>query len=364
MKTTRLLASASLLSLFVAVGCASTSRESITPLAIDAIVQRNLGNDFHGIVLVKNGRKQRPVVRTYGTANFETNAKTTPRTRYQIGSISKWVTSVAVLQLVERGRLSLDLPIGAYLPELRPETGSRVTLRHLLSNRSGIPNGVMQEFRKDKSIADLQLSAIDAAIRFGNGEPTVAPGTSFEYSPTNWVIVAAIVERVTGRPFTRAIEERVFAPAALRDTGFADASFVAHGDAAAAYTAALPRTRKMSPVPSFAAASGSMFSTAADLTRLAEAVYGGSLLSREMLDELSLVQVAEERYALGGRVHRQTLGGRERAIAWESGVNGGFKTLLVHVVGEGTTVVILNNTDVPQSAQATAAEEILRTLAR
>jgi CubicO group peptidase (beta-lactamase class C family) len=115
--------------------------------------------------------------------------------------------------------------------------------------------------------------------------------------------------------------------------------------------------RKMSAVPPMVAASGTIYSTAADLVAIADAVYAGDLLSPKARAELLKVQHAPEDYALGGRV-RKISGGRH-TVVWNSGVMGGFKTLLVYAPDNGAAVVLLNNTDMEQSDQAGIATSLM-----
>ena len=152
--------------------------------ALDAAVRARLGADFNGVVLLRGDRTAPPLVRAYGMARFDEQPNGTG-TRYQIGSASKWIAAVTALRLVDQGKLSLDAPVGAYLAGMPAETAARVTLRHLLSNTSGIPNGVMDAFRKDKSVAALPLAPAEASVRFGSGPLAFAPGSKFDYSVNN-----------------------------------------------------------------------------------------------------------------------------------------------------------------------------------
>lgn len=331
------------------------------PLPRAALLQP--GDGFNGVLLVRRHGTAAPTVSAHGLADVS-GRRNEPGTRFQIGSISKWVTSVALLRLVEQGQLALDTPLERWLPALPPATARAVTLRHLMSNTSGIPNGVMQAYKEDKSIADLPLTPLQASLRFAAAPLAFPPGSRFDYSLTNWVVLAAIVEAVTGRQFRSVVTQLVLDPAGTRATGFADAAFGADGDAVAYAMpeAGQPPRRKMSPTPVYAAASGSLASTASDLATLARTVYEGGLLTPASLAELGKVQAPEEDYALGGRVKRLALGGRERTVVWLTGAVGAYKTLLAYVPGDGATVALLENMDPAQSAQAATALRLLGAL--
>jgi CubicO group peptidase (beta-lactamase class C family) len=317
------------------------------------------GQDFSGVVLARNGTHAPARTSVHGFADAGRRHPVTADTRFQIGSVSKWVTTLAVLRLVDRGQLSLDQPIRTYLPALHTDAADKVTLRYLLSNTSGIPDGAMHAFRQNPATARLAMSKAQAALRFGNGPLQFTPGQRFDYSVTNWIIVAAIMEKVAGKPFARIIDDELARPLHLEGTGVPAGSFLHAQKAAVAYADAAATAVKMGPVPDFAAASGTIYSTAGDLARLAAATYEGKLLSPDSRAALLTVESTEDNYALGGRVRRLKLGGKPRDVAWESGTIGGFKTLLVHVPGDGKTIVILNNTNISQGSQADMAEAML-----
>lgn len=342
--------------------CTTPGAPRVTAAALDAQVKGVLGPDFHGVVLVRDGASGNTLVRAYGMARFAPDVTAGPDTRYQIGSISKWITSVAVLRLVDQGKLGLDVPVGRYLPELPAASGNGVTLRHLLTNTSGIPNGVMQEAKKNPAIADLALSHSEAVVRFGSGALAFAPGSTWDYSPTNWTVVAAIVERVTGITYAQAVEQLVLTPAAARSSAVPLIPIQHLPGVALAYRNKLPRELATSPHVTFVAASGTLYSTAEDLDRLARAVYETALLSAAARAELSRIVVPAQNYALGGRVKTMKLGGSARTVAWETGASGGAKSLLAYVPGEHKTVVILNNTDLPQADLGRAGEALMHWL--
>lgn len=311
-----------------------------------------------GVLLLRPARGAMQIVTAQGQARIEQPLANDAQTRFLVGSISKWITTVAVLRLVDQGRIDLDKPITAYLPELPHESG-KVTVRHLLSNTSGIPNGLAQALKQDRAATESStLTPTQGALRYGAGAPNFEPGTRFDYSFTNWVLVGAIVEKLTGLDFQQAIKKLVLQPAGVRDTGFADATWMSQPHAALAYDKEKSK-RKMSAMPPMVAASGTVYSTAADLVAIADAVYAGDLLSGKSRTELLTVQHAEENYALGGRVRDVGSGAARRTVIWNGGVIGGYKTLLVYAPVDGAAIVLLNNTDIDQSDQNKLAEALL-----
>jgi len=317
-----------------------------------SVIDRHVPGDYNGVVAVRTGVTAPLLTRATGLAVRDPATPHTAATRFMIGSASKWISAVTVLRLVDLGKLDLDAPIARHLPEL-PAANGAVTLRQLLSNRSGIPNGVAAALRTDPALARRDIGPVAGALRFGAAPLDAVPGEKWDYSYTNWVLVAAVVERANRKTFMATVRELVLAPAQVQDTGFADPTGEFPGQMAVAYAAS--GARKVSPAPPMVAASGTLYSTARDLIALADTIYFSTLLSDRARKELSTIQVATEDYALGGRVRIVATGKGKRALAWESGSSGGYKTLLAYDPLDGRAVVLLNNTDMQQSEQAAMA---------
>lgn len=161
--------------------------------------QQNFGSipapkDFNGAILIARDRNSESFSESYGFANKEIGSKFDSSAKSQIGSTSKFLTSLVVIRLVERDQLSLDKPIHTWLPFLDTSENGRVTLRQLMSNTSGIPNGVMSSYKKDPVFTSKEISALEASKLWGTGKLLFKPGTDFDYSLTNWVIVRAVIE--------------------------------------------------------------------------------------------------------------------------------------------------------------------------
>jgi CubicO group peptidase (beta-lactamase class C family) len=328
-------------------GCASLANLTTGP-----VIDSHLPKDYSGVAAVRKSAHAPLVTRASGLALREQAQANTENTRFMIGSISKWISTIAVLRLADMGKLDLDAPIARHLPEL-PAANGAVTLRQLMTNRSGIPNGVSNALRKDPSVGKLEIGPVEAALRFGADALNATPGEKWDYSPTNWVLVAAVVERANKKPFADTVEELVLAPAGVRDTSFAATGYEDEVGMAVAYDKS--GARKTPAAPPMVAASGTLYSTASDLVAIADAVYSTKLLSDKARKELSTIHVPSEEYALGGKVRTIATKAGPRTLAWESGASGGYKTLLAYDPKDGRAVVLLNNTDMQQSEQAKIA---------
>jgi D-alanyl-D-alanine carboxypeptidase len=182
-----------------------------------AVVQRYVESDgFSGAVLVALDGK--PIFRRgFGYADREQRIPNAPDTKFRIGSITKSFTSVAILQLIERGKLGLDDPVSRHYAKA-PPAWAKVTIRHLLSQQTGIPSlsdtpGFWESWIKTHRTPEDGIDLIrDAPLRF-------EPGARFEYSNTNHHILGLVIEAVTGQSYEAYMEASVFAPLDMRDTG-------------------------------------------------------------------------------------------------------------------------------------------------
>lgn len=321
--------------------------------AVEAFVAEQ---KFHGVVMI--GRKGKAsYVRAFGMADIEAQRPTTRETVYCVASISKWLTTIAVLRLVEQGKLSLDAPISTWLPDQRPDTGKTVTLTHLLSNTSGIPNGFMPALKADPELLKKNLSTAASVKAFAQGDPLFLPGTKFDYHPVNWFVVSAIVEAATGKPFLKVVDELTLTPLKMAHTR-AGVGVDADPVVAVSYYAGPPLARRENPRMDVMAASGGYFSTVDDLLVAAHVVFDTPFLSDASRKALTTILVPEQDYALGGRVRTLTIDGQSKPAAWETGRTAGYRSVLGHRLDTGDTVVILNNTDLSQKALDLFADKL------
>ena len=150
------------------------------------------------------------LARGYGFANLEHRVPATDSTIYQSGSVGKQFTSAAIVTLAREGRLGLDDPIRKYLPEA-PSSWSGITVRHLLTHTSGIPDytAKLVDFRRDYTEEALARLYARLPLDF-------KPGATWSYSNTGYALLGFIVRRVTGRFYGDYLKERVFEPLGMR----------------------------------------------------------------------------------------------------------------------------------------------------
>lgn len=331
---------------------AAESSSGAKRTAIDAI---QLPPGFNGTFAYAKGGKIKHD-RYVGMADVETGKPISPDTQFKWGSASKWLASVTALRLVDQRRLSLDAPITAYLPDFRHDTGKQVLLKHVLSNTSGIPDLLTRQLGKEPELRTSTATAAAMVSRFGGGDLSFVPGEGWDYAALNWVIVAAILERLTGETFPQIVAKQTLRPLGLSATGFAQSDQRPMPKLASAYGNALPPVRKMAPIPPFVAASGNAAGTAHDAVRAAHGIFHGPLLSAASRRELTTIRWAGQEYALGGRIH--PIDGT--LWAWETGKVEGYRTHIAHRLDRSETIVIFNTTDMVQSQISSWVEAIAR----
>src|SRR4051794_23248857 len=159
--------------------------------------------------ILRDGQRE---LHGYGLASIETEQPVRPETLFQIGSISKVYTATLIMQLGEEGKVALDEPVSAYLPDLKlaeAQARETITLRHLLSHTSGLFGDYFDDF----GLGDDALTR--AIATFDTLRQQFAPGALWTYCNTGFALAGAIVERVTGQPFETAMRERLFKPLGL-----------------------------------------------------------------------------------------------------------------------------------------------------
>ncbi|WP_183154308.1 serine hydrolase [Streptomyces shenzhenensis] len=239
---------------------------------------------------------------TAGVGDTRTGAPRSAADRYRVGSITKTFVATVLLQLEAEGRVSLDDPVDTWLPGVvrgHGHDGRAITLRMLLNHTSGIYNYTADDdfgrtyFLKDgffrhryDTLTPRELVAI--ALRH---RPDFAPGTSWNYSNTNYVLAGMVIERVTGRPYAEEIDRRIIRPLKLTGTSVPGTRVSLPRPSSRAYSKLAPTTAGPSYDvtrlnPSIASAAGEMISDSADLTRFYRALLRGDLLPARQLKEM------------------------------------------------------------------------------
>ncbi len=194
------------------VACASSDAAALTPdqiTAIEAYVTERYPNEGAGVSVLITVAGEPQLVINRGFANLEWDIPNDEFTSFRLGSISKPLTAVALLQLVERGRLDLDVPAATYMPDLPAHMG-RVTPRQLMSHTSGLADHVFDE----RIIPFIRSGMTFEQIMDMHGDtPTnFEPGAQYEYVNFNYTLLGQLLSDLSGKTYSDYMEQDVFAP--------------------------------------------------------------------------------------------------------------------------------------------------------
>jgi len=289
-----------------------------------------------------------------GLADVATEEPMAANSQFGIGSIAKPFVATVVLQLMEEGSIDLDTLIGTYLPEdlvARVSFGDQITVRMLLNHTSGIAEwlteDVIAQIAEDLSIVWDVERLLDIARE---QEPFFLPGAGLAYSNTDYTLLGAIIEAVTGNWWGDEVRTRILDPIGLNDTVVR-----APGDAsipvgmARGYAAMGGEFLDLTPVdPSMAGAAGgnAMVSTTSDLARFLDALLAGELFASEetlaeMLDFVDAPDDLGYPYWYGLGLEKRTIGGM--TLIGHAGGAVGYSTVMYHAPDLDVTIVASDN---------------------
>jgi D-alanyl-D-alanine carboxypeptidase len=294
-------------------------------------------------------------VGTAGVADVATRTPVTPDTAFAVASISKTFTAALVLALAQEGKLGLDVPADAYLPDL--DLNPAITVRQLLDHTSGL-----RDFFFGRGVDAALLAAPerrwDAATSLGYvGKPYFKPGRGWHYSNTNYLILGILAERVGRAPLADQLRDRFIEPLGLEHTYYQPAGPprgpVAHGyrfKSSAKDVAPVDLSDGTTIVPftsvvTAAAGAGGVASTASDLARWARALYDGTALREAtvgaMVDDITRTERYRPRLPYGLGVQAVDVIGH--ASLGHSGRLLGFRSVVRWLPDDGLAIAVLTN---------------------
>ncbi|QOY89732.1 serine hydrolase [Paludibaculum fermentans] len=305
-----------------------------TPQRLEEQIRGYTSQDrFNGAILVaKDGKIV--LSKGYGMANFEWSEPVTPDTKFRLGSITKQFTAMAVLLLSDQGKLKLDDPVCNYVAPC-PDAWKPITIHHLLTHTSGIPNFTnFPEYAKTMTLASPPAESLK---KFLDKPLDFAPGSSFNYSNSGYVLLGYIIEKVTGGSYADYLRKNILSPLGMNDTGYDDTVTVLPRRAAGYERTGTTLQNAKFLDMSIPHAAGSLYSTTLDLMKWDEALTAHKILSTEAYKRY--FTPIRKNYAYGWTV--KTEDGVEQ-INHSGGING-FNTRIVRVPSQHLVVVALNN---------------------
>jgi CubicO group peptidase (beta-lactamase class C family) len=290
--------------------------------------------EFNGAILVASDG-QIIYRRGFGKSNFQTGEAFTPETPSDVGSITKPFTAIAIMKLAGQKKVAYDDPVSKHIPEFSKSVHlTQVTLRQLLNHTSGIPD--YGDLGVDDS--DLDQQGLISAI-LEKEDLLANSGLKYRYSNPGYVLLAAVVERVSRKTFSEFLGNEVFERVGMSKTFVYDSpqKKLAHTAVGYSQFGGMDDGR-----PTAVPGDGGVYSTVDDLFKWDQALYTDRLVSQSALAEAFTPGAVEEgtsRYGFGWNVEKKDAG----KYVWHTGSHAGFRAFMGRGLGNRTTVIMLTN---------------------
>jgi D-alanyl-D-alanine carboxypeptidase len=298
--------------------------------AVRTAISSYFGDTAGVIALIRVGPDTKVVA--HGLADMSAKRPLTADVRFPVASITKSMVAAAVLDYVAEGRLSLDDPVDRYLPGVVPS--GEITVRHLLSHRSGLPELIRGEWDT--------AGSHQAALRLATGRPLdFEPGANGSYSNPGYLVLGLLLEKLSGKALARVLDERVFTPAGMTSSSLAgEVTAVGYTDYPANQVAARP------PLDVVWAAGG-VVSTVSDVDRFYTHLLAGDLVPRNLLSEMEHPAGPEAfgfgQYGLGLWLPDRPCG---KAVGHGGSIEG-FETAAWSMTSGARSVVVMADVNTP-----------------
>ncbi len=329
-----------LLLLFVTAVSAQLPRNTLS------LIEKHLMSEFKhdgpgGVVLVAKGGK--PVFhRAYGMADVELGVRMRTDNMFGIGSITKQFTAVAILKLVEEGKLSLDDDVRKFVPDLHTG-GYRITTEQILTHTSGLPNFVDHDdfealSKQQHSVAELLALTKDLPLHF-------EPGSGYRYSDTGYIALGAVIEKISGISYAEFVESKMFRPLGMTNSFYGDNQRILKRRAKG-YSKKDGRGINAPFIDgSVPHAAGALISTAEDLLKWDNALRDGTFIGKELLQRAWTETVLPDGRQTGHGFGWSVCPFEGRPTIEQGGWINGFTSRSIRFPDVDLNVIVLVNND-------------------
>jgi len=308
--------------------------------AFDKILSEQFKNNETGAValVAKNG--QVIYSKAFGMSNLELNTPMHTDNVFRIGSVTKQFTAIAILQLMEQGKLNLQDDITKFIPDY-PVSGYHITIEHLLTHTSGIAN----KTDMTGDMGRLDLKPTEMIGHFKDQPMKFAPGTNYSYSNNGYFLLGYIIEKITGKTYAEYLDEHFFKPLGMTNSLYADDIRIIK-NRASGYTSGVHGFENASPLSMTQPyAAGSIQSTVLDLFKWHKAVHSYKLVKKETLEKAltkyKLTDGKEITYGYGWRLGWVY----DSPSTWHGGLINGFMSMVNYLPKEDVFVAVFSNCD-------------------
>jgi CubicO group peptidase (beta-lactamase class C family) len=268
--------------LLAALILCARSIAQVTENKVDEYIeaQMELGRFSGSVLIAKDGEIH--LNKGYGMANYELGVSNTPQSKFRIGSVTKQFTSMLIMILQERGELNVNDPVRKFIQQY--PNSDKITIHHLLTHTSGIPDLLgIEGFEDIKRDPSTTATTVD----FFKNEPLeFEPGSQYEYSNSNYVLLSNIIELITGKSYEDFVEESIFIPLEMNDTGVDSYSKLIKNRADGYFPAAEGIINAPYIDMSIPTGGGGLYSTVEDLYKWDRALYTDKLVNKKSLEKI------------------------------------------------------------------------------
>jgi len=310
------------------------------------LLERAASDRFAGAVLVARGGKT-VFAQAYGLADRERHIPNTLNTRFSIASMNKMITAVAIMQLVQAGKVRLDDRLGKYLTAYpNKELAEKVTIGELLTNTGGTGDIWGPAFDEHR----MELNTLQDYVNlYGSRALRFEPGSRWEYSNYGFILLGLVIEKVSGKSYYDYVREHIYEPSGMASTGPEDQAIA--GGSVPYTKMGTPTWHPVTETPIKGTSAGGGYSTVGDLLKFANALQGNKLLNADYTKLLTTGKVSTpfgfDAYGFGV----QTFNGNQ--CVGHNGSGAGVNGDLEICRDANFTVVALTNIDPPAAEQVT-----------
>lgn len=298
----------------------------------------------------------------YGLANVELDVPVTPETIFQTGSVGKQFTSMAVMMLVEEGKIGLDQKISKYIPE-SPAAWKEVTVRQLLTHTSGISDYGAEEDTMNKGVINFRKDYTEEQLvqAFAKMPMDFAPGEKWKYSNTGYVLLGIIIHRVTGEFYGDFLEERIFKPLGMASTRIiSEADIVPHRSSGYRLVKGVLKNQEWVSPTLNTTADGALYTNVLDLAKWDAALEETLLVKAAsyglMWTPVQLNNGKTYPYGFGWSLAEE---GGKRAVSHD-GAWQGFTMTINRFLDDRFTVIVMSNLDSDNSKPEKIVDQITK----
>lgn len=298
-------------------------------------------------MVAKNGK---PIYqKAFGKANLELDVNLSPENVFQLGSMTKQFTAIAVLMLEAQGKLATQDPISKYIPDY--PSGDQITIHHLLTHTSGI-----KDFTKMKTLSEIAQKEMTPKMMvdfFKNEQPDFAPGEKFEYNNSGYVVLGYLIELIAGISYEDFIKHHIFEKAGMNHSYYASDRKIIDKRAYGYHKKEYGYVNKTIISFSIPFSSGALMSTSADMLKWQNALNSNLLLNAEETKKAFTTYKLNngEAFTYGYGWHLREINGI--AVREHGGSIFGFKTMGVYIPSKDIYVIGFSNCDCHSPTQIT-----------